>query len=169
MRAVEKGRMYGEERQRAAARLITAQPWLALGTVGESGAPSVSYVPFAPVGGAFGVVVSGLAAHTASLLARRPASVMLVDEGSEQGDAYARTRFSVAVTPWPHAAGSAQAEAVWSALERRAGATVLALRTLSDFQAVSLAPVDGRLVLGFASAHDLSGTAIGDLLRSTES
>lgn len=158
--------MEAEEPGRAAARLVSAQTWLALGTVDENGAPSLSYVPFAPAGGAFGVAVSGLAAHTAHLAARRPASVLLVDGDAAQQDAYTRTRLSVAVTAWPHAPGSPEAEAVWSALERRQGGTVRMLRTLSDFLAVSLAPVSGRLVLGFASAHDLGGTAIADLLRA---
>jgi heme iron utilization protein len=158
--------METEEPGAAAARLVSAQPWLALATVDESGVPSLSYVPFAPAAGAFGVVVSGLAAHTAHLLARRPASVLLVDGTSEEQDAYTRTRLSVAVTVRPHAAGSAEADAIWSALERRQGGTVRLLRTLSDFLAVSLAPVSGRLVLGFASAHDLGGTAIVALLRS---
>ena len=158
--------MGAEDRWRAAARLIAAQSWLALATVDERGVPSLSYVPFAPADGAFGVVVSGLAAHTASLLARRPASVLLVDDEPADRDAYARARFSAAVTAWPHAPGSPQAEAVWSALEMRQGGTVAALRTLSDFRAVSLAPANGRLVLGFASAHDLDAASIVELLRS---
>ena len=159
--------MQGEDRRRAVARLVAAQSWLALATIDERGAPSLSYVPFAPADGAFGVVVSGLAAHTANLAARRAASVLLVEDDSEHRDAYARTRLSVDVTPAPHPAGSAQAEAVWAALEQRQSGTVLVLRSLPDFLAVSLVPVSGRLVLGFASAHDLSGAAVAELLRSS--
>jgi len=166
MPAVETVAMEAEDPRRAAARLVSAQSWLALATVDASGVPALSYVPFAPADAAFGVVVSGLAAHTANLLARRPASVLLVEDDPSPRDAYARARFSAAVTPWPHAPGSPQAEAVWSALEARQGETVRVLRTLSDFRAVSLAPADGRLVLGFASAHDLEATAIVELLRS---
>ncbi len=121
--------------------------------------------PFATVDGGFGIVVSRLAAHTASLSARRPAAVIFVaDEGP--GDAYARARFSVGVMPSPHAPGSARADGVWTALEARQGATARLLRTLSDFQAISLEPTSGRLVLGFASAHDLDAAAIGELLRT---
>lgn len=166
MRGAETRSMRAEDRRRAAARLISAQSWLALATVDEHGVPALSYVPFAPADGAFGVVVSGLAAHTAHLLARRAASVLLVEENPEQPDAYARARLSAAVTASPHAPGSAQAEAVWSALQARQGETVLVLRTLPDFRAVSLAPANGRLVLGFASAHDLDGAALAELLRS---
>jgi putative heme iron utilization protein len=148
-----------------AARLIAAQRWLALGTVNHGGAPSTSYVPFAYAQGAFAIVVSRLAAHTGDLLARRPASVLLVDDRPES-DAYARTRFSIAVTPHPKAALSADAERIWSALEARHGSTVAILRTLPDFEAISLEPVAGRLILGFASAHDVDAAAIAHVLRT---
>jgi putative heme iron utilization protein len=118
------------------------------------------------VDGGFGMVVSLLAAHTVNLLARRPASVLLVDDDFEQRDAYARARFSIGVTSWPIAPGSAKADAIWSALEARQGATVRTLRALPDFQAIALEPVSGRLVLGFASAYDLGAAAIIELLRT---
>jgi len=158
--------MNGDDTRRQAGHLISEQRWLALGTVDQSGIPSVSYVPFATVDGAFGIVVSRLAAHSANLLARRPASLLLVDDGAEEPDAYARTRLTVGVTAQTNTPGSARANAIWSALESRQGATVRTLRTLPDFQAISLDPVSGRLVLGFASAHDLGADAIGELLRT---
>ncbi len=151
--------------EREVARLISSLPWIALATAGESGAPSISYVPFAPVNGAFGIVVSRLAAHTANLLARRPAAVLLVDEDSAQPDVYARTRLSVDVSVTPGEPGSTTANAVWSALERRHGATVSTLRLLPDFDAISLEPRSGRLILGFASAHDITDVAIKASLR----
>jgi putative heme iron utilization protein len=154
------------EHQREAARLVRAQRWLALATVDQRGMPSVSYVPFAPVDGAFGIVVSRLSAHTRNLLARRPASVLVVDPDGDRGDAYARARFSIDVNASPNEAGSARAEAIWSALESRHGETVRTLRVLPDFEAVSLEPGRGRLILGFASAHDVRADAVVDLLRS---
>jgi putative heme iron utilization protein len=112
------------------------------------------------------VVVSRLAAHTINLMARRPASVLLVDDGFQEHDAYARARFSIGVAASPNAPESAKADAIWSALETRQGATVRTLRALPDFHAISLEPVSGRLVLGFASAHDLGAAAIRELLRT---
>lgn len=166
MPIVETGAMEVGDPQRDAARLISAQAWFALATVDQGGVPNVSYAPFAPVDGAFGMVVSRLAAHTVNVLARRPASILFVDEDVRQSDAYARARLSVGVTASPNAAGSAQAEAVWSALQARHGATVGVLRTLPDFEAISLRPQSGRLVSGFASAHDLGAEAIVELLRA---
>jgi heme oxygenase (biliverdin-IX-beta and delta-forming) len=150
--------------QREAARLIAAQSWLALATVDESGVPSASYVPYAPIDGAFGIVVSRLAAHTANLAARRPASILVVDDGGRDRDAYARTRLSVAVEASAHAPGSQTWAAIWSALESRHGATVRILRELPDFYAVSLAPEHGRIVMGFASAHDVGADVLRELL-----
>jgi putative heme iron utilization protein len=158
--------MDGTEPRREAARLISAQSWLALATVDAGGVPAVSYVPFATVDGAFGIVVSRLAAHTANLVARRPASVLLVDDDAPGGDAYDRVRFSIGVTASPNAPGSATSDAIWSALETRHGATVRILRELPDFAAVSLTPQSGRIVLGFASAHDIGAAALGELLRA---
>ncbi len=149
-----------------AIRLLSAPLWLALGIVDENAVPSLSYVPFAPVDGALGIVVSRLSAHTLSLLARRPASVLLVDPGAEPRDAYARARLSLGVLPKPQTAGSANAEAVWSALEERHGETARILHALPDFEAVLLEPASGRLVLGFASAYDLDAMAIVDLVRA---
>lgn len=151
--------------QREAARLISAQRWLALATLDGDGAPAVSYVPFAPLDGSFAIVVSRLAAHTASLLAGRPASVMVVDADATLEDSFARRRFSIGVIAKPHAPGSTRANAVWSALETHQGETAAILRTLPDFEAVTLAPLGGRLILGFAAAHDVSAAAIEGMLR----
>jgi putative heme iron utilization protein len=155
----------GDQRAHAI-RLLSEPLWLALGIVDENGVPSLSYVPFAPVEGALGIVVSRLSAHTVSLLARRPASILLVDPGAEPRDAYQRARLTVGVIPKPQAGGSAKAEAVWSALEARQGETVRVLHALPDFEAISLEPSGGRLVLGFASAHDLEAAALVDLVRA---
>lgn len=157
--------MDAEDPRREAARLISTQAWCALGTVDAGGVPLVTYAPFAPVDGAFGIAVTRLAAHTVNLLERRPASVLVVDAGFA-GDAYAQPRITVAVTARPNPAGSAQAGAVWSALSARHGETVSVLRTLPDFEAISLEPVSGRLILGFAAAHDLDGGALAELLRT---
>jgi putative heme iron utilization protein len=153
-------------RRREAVRLLSEQLWFALATVDEDGLPGISYVPFAIVGGGFGIVVSRLAAHSTPLLARRPASVMLVDCETPLSDAYTRARFSIAVSVLPQAVGSSRAGEIWSALERRQGDTIRILRELPDFNAVLLEPTGGRLVLGFAAAYDLSGPAIAELMAN---
>lgn len=157
--------MSENEIAREVARLVHAQRWLALATLDERGAPAISYVPFAPAHGAFGIVGSRLAAHTNHLLANRAASVLLVEDAPEQSDAYARRRCSIIVAARINPAGSEQAGAIWSALEQRQGSTAGILHTLPDFEAISLEPQSARLVLGFASAHDVAAATIAEALR----
>jgi putative heme iron utilization protein len=96
-------------------------------------------------------------------LAQRPAAVLVV--GDDVQDPYARSRLSVDVIPRNNPAGSHGAQTIWSALEARHGETVSVLRMLPDFEAISLEPKHGRLVLGFASAHDLDAATIEEVLR----
>jgi heme iron utilization protein len=153
-------------RRREAIRLLSEQLWFALATIDNDGFPTVSYIPFATVDGAFGIVVSRLAVHSVPLRARRRASVLVVDGNTDRLDAYTRARLSIGVNVSPHAAGSPSADAIWRALECRHGDTARTLRALPDFDAISLEPIGGRLVLGFASAHDLSGAAIAELMKN---
>jgi putative heme iron utilization protein len=154
---------------REAVRLISNQRWFALATVDEERSPTVSYMPFAVVGTAFVFVASRLAAHTANLLARRPASVLLIanEAPDEAGDAYARPRLTVSVRAIPASPGSAPADGIWSCLQTRQGPTVDILRTLPDFAAIALEPIGGRLISGFAAAHDLDGPTMGQVLLAT--
>jgi putative heme iron utilization protein len=94
--------------RREAVRLIAQRRWFALASVDAAGAPALSYIPFACVDGNFGLVASRLAAHTANLLAQRPAAILFVD-GDEQSDAYAQPRLSIAVSALPQPRGSAAA------------------------------------------------------------
>jgi putative heme iron utilization protein len=154
-----------EHPEAAAAHLISAQPCLALATIDDAGQPRLSSLPFAVDGAAFAIVASRLASHTASLLARRGAAIMLVDAPAPAADAYARPRLSIDVSPQARERGSAPAGAIWSALLARHGETVALLGSLPDFEAIALVPVRGRLILGFASAHDLDAAALARVLR----
>jgi putative heme iron utilization protein len=145
--------------------LLSAQRWLALAIVDDDGLPTISYIPYAIAGNAFGIVVSRLSAHTAPLLARRPASVLFVDTETQTTDAYTRARLAIRVSVSPQDADTAAADTIWSALEQRQGETARTLRALPDFSAISLEPIDGRLVLGFASARDLSASTIAKFLE----
>ena len=164
--AVESGGMELAELGRAAALVIAAQRWCALAlSARDAGQPPLlGAMPFASVDGVLGIVASRLAAHFEGLLAGRSASVLLVDDAFAR-DAYALPRLSIAVTPRPAERGSPQSAEIWSALQKRHGATVALLETLGDFETIALKPESGRLILGFASAHDLDGATLADVLR----
>ena len=149
-----------------AASVIDDARWFALGTVTAHGEPALSYVPFASVEGAFGIVVSGLASHTAHLLARPTVSLLVVGESQPDDDAFARQRLAIDAIAREARVNSARADAIWDALAARHGATVAVLRGLPDFRAFALEPVRARLVLGFAAAYDLDAASLAQVLRS---
>jgi heme iron utilization protein len=166
MTALEPRRRLSTDPIQAAASLIGSARWFALATVGPTGEPSVSYVPFACVEEGFGIVVSGLASHTANLLARPTVSLLAVGEPAPDDDAFARARFSIDATARDAVPNSRDAGAVWDALAARHGDTVAVLRGLPDFRAIVLQPVRARLVLGFAAAYDLDAATLEKLVRS---
>jgi putative heme iron utilization protein len=151
-----------------AASLIGSARWFALATVAPNGEPAVSYLPFACVDGALGIVVSGLASHAANLIARPAVSLLAVGEPEPDPDAFARARLSIEAIAREAVPNSRDAGAVWDALAARHGDTVAVLRGLPDFRAIVLQPVRARLVLGFAAAYDLDAATLETLVRSVE-
>jgi putative heme iron utilization protein len=149
----------------AAAALLRDARWFALATLAAHGEPATSYVPFTRVEGAFGIVVSALAAHAAHLAARPAVSLLAVGEQPPDGDAFARARIAIDALAHETPRDSAEAAAIWDGLVARHGETAALLRTLPDFRAIRLVPVRARLVLGFAAASDLDAAALADLLR----
>ena len=145
---------------------ILGATYLSLATTDDRGLAYASYVPFACVDGAFVFAVSGLAAHARHLALRYFASLLIV--GDAPADAYARSRLTVSVRARVLAAGTPAAERVWDALQRKHGTTVAILRGLGDFTAYASAPEHGRLVLGFASAHDVSKDTLVEALSARD-
>jgi heme iron utilization protein len=150
----------GPASPQGAAALLAAGRWLALATTDASGRAAVSYVPFALVGEAFGVALSRLANHTAHLLARPAAAVLLTAEPGASEDPYARPRLSIEVLANVAPRGSPASLAIWDALEKRHGPTVSVLRGLPDFETMTLAPHSARFVAGFAAARDLDAATL---------
>jgi ADP-ribose pyrophosphatase YjhB (NUDIX family) len=146
--------------------LVAGQTYLSLGTVDERGNAYVSYVPYAFSAGGLAFALSGLAAHARHLAVRGAASLLIV--GPPVSDAYARARLTLGVRVRALSAGSKPAEDAWDALQRRHGATTGILRGLTDFTAYASEPESGRLVLGFASAHDLSPSELEAGLRGDD-
>lgn len=149
----------------AAAELLAATPWLALGSVSADGLPQVSYVPFAPLADGLGIVVSGLAAHTKNIRERGTACVLIVAETSGPDGNFARARIAVDVLVQHSPAQSTTAARIWSALERRQGELTLTLRALPDFTPFVLVPTGARLILGFGAAHDLDSAQALEAIR----
>jgi heme iron utilization protein len=141
--------------------LVDARRVAALGTTGADGTPLVSMVPYAvePHLGCFVVHVSGLATHTANLLAR-PRVSLLVMQGEAAGEPV-------------HALPRATFEGTATALERD-GAPWQACRAaylarfpeaepmtqLGDFRFVAIEVSGARQVAGFGAARSIDAAEV---------
>jgi heme iron utilization protein len=145
--------------------LVHAQTIAALGTLHE-GAPYVSMVPYALAagGGEFFIHVSGLAAHTADMLASPRVSLLIVSPTGDLPQSRARVtvqgdarRLDQASTEY------AAAKACYIARFPRTAD----LFALGDFSIFEIAPVSARVVGGFAQAFSLGGESFVRALRET--
>jgi hypothetical protein len=128
-----------------------------LSTVSELGEPNASYAPFVQEGGAFYVLISGLAKHTSNLLTTGQCHAMFIADEKESANVFARKRVSyacdVAVVPREESV----AKVVFDQMHKRFGPTIGMLVGLPDFRLVRLVPGEGVWVRGFAQAIPVRG------------
>ncbi len=133
---------------------------LVLATVTADGEPHASYAPFVEEAGALHVYVSALSPHTANLLGRRRASVLLVEDEAASPQPFARTRLSLECAVEPLDAGSGPGSRILDAFEARFGNVMELIRPLPDFRLLRLAPERGTFVRGFGQAYAFEGPAL---------
>lgn len=139
-------------------QMLLSMGSLSLATLDAVGTPSLSYTPFIYHKGAFYILVSQLAEHTAHLKAQPKASVMLIADESETRNIYARQRLIVQIKanslgPVTEQSGSE----LLTVMEDKLGNTVSLLKTLSDFELFELKLAsDVRYVEGFGRAYDVN-------------
>lgn len=141
--------------------LLDARRVAALGTLNADGLPLVSMVPYAiePALGCFVIHVSGLAAHTANLLAR-PTVSLLVMQGEVAGEpvhALPRATFDgIARAIEPDSPEGAACRAAYLARFPEAEP----MTHFGDFRFVAIAPSAARQVAGFGSARSISAEEV---------
>jgi hypothetical protein len=145
--------------------LLGAQPVAALATL-HRGEPAVSMVPFVlPAGEAHLLIhVSGLATHTADMLAHPRVSLLVMADASAGVPPQALPRVSLQADAVPlprEGAPTAQARARYLARFPDAAITF----ELADFSFFQLQPRSARLVGGFGRAHSLVGEQLLTWLR----
>jgi putative heme iron utilization protein len=149
-------------------QLLASQPVAALATL-HRGEPAVSMVPFAlaPGGSPLIIHVSGLATHTADMLAHPRVSLLVMDESRADVTAQARARVSLhceaQVLPRE---GEVYGQARADYLARFPDSAITF--ELGDFRVVLLRPVAARLVAGFGRAYSLVGAQLEGWLRGVE-
>ena len=153
-----------QEARAGYASLLASFQSIQLATMTADGTPDASYAP-AVIDDTrnFYVYVSELSSHTANLLATRTASVMLIEDEGTCAQVFARKR----VTFLCDAFEVERKSTAWSALIERFGdkygRLMDHLKTMRDFHLIQLKPRDGRLVVGFGKAFDVSGARMDQL------
>jgi heme iron utilization protein len=145
--------------------LLRGRSTAALGTLTDSGEVALSMVPYAidTAGGAFVILISGLAAHTHQLQARPRASLLICDSEDQADNVHALARVSLDVeADWP-IADSAEARSAQSTYLARHPAAEL-LTQLPDFRWVHLRPRQARHVAGFGAARTIDPVRLLELL-----
>lgn len=126
-----------------------------MATQTEDATPHISYSPYALIEGKYYVFLSALAAHTRHLVERPQASIMLIEDEQDTRNLYARARLS-----WVAQASLIERQTplfdlAIAQLKARTGQTINLLVSLNDFDLFELAPLHGRLVLGFGQAYQI--------------
>lgn len=155
-----------EEAKKELQRLHSQVRSLVMATVGIRSTPRVSYAPYlkAP-SGYFYVYLSRLSAHTLDLMDDPVASIMLVEDESEAGQIFARTRVTYLCKAEVIDRKDSGYERILDRFTQRFGNTVDLLRSLPDFVLFELRPRDGRFVMGFGRAYDLEGDRFDRLVH----
>ena len=150
-------------------QLLCSRRTAALATLdAQSGAPSVSMVPFAidtAGAGAPCVVLhlSGLAAHTANLLADARASLLVSAPEAAGAPVHDLPRITLDVlanTPAPGSAAHGSAQAAYVQRFPEAGF----MTALGDFRFVTLVPTGARQIAGFGSARSVGADELAQVL-----
>lgn len=150
------------------ARLLESYQTASLATVTPSGAPQVSYVPVAiDEKRRFLFFVSELSEHTGNLKANPLASLMLIEDEGKSGQLFARNRLTLNGKVESIARDSDQWTAASTCYRERFGKFFDMLSGLPDFHMFRLTPEDIRLVLGFGSAYQITGSKWEELTLLT--
>ena len=135
-----------------------------LATADEQGAPEASHAPFViDENGCFCLLISRLAKHTRNLLTRPQASLLLLENPADSANPFALRRLQFDCEALFLERGDRNREAVIEGLRNRFGRFVDTLNSLGDFEVVSLRPLSGKYVRGFAQTWTLSGENLQQL------
>lgn len=134
-----------------------------LATLSRDGTPSASYAPLVWLEGDCYLFLSELAAHTRNLRQCPSVGLMLIDHESTAGNAFARRRISLKGEAREIARDLPEFERVLARFHEKFGKIMEMIEPLPDFQLFGISPREGRFVLGFGQAFELSGERLDEL------
>ena len=137
-----------------------------LATVSAAGEPQASYAPCViDEERNIYVFVSGLSAHTQSLMATGKASALFVEDEAKTPQMFARKRLSYRCTASLLERESDHWGAIAQQFESRFGNIIEVMTGLPDFRIFQLRPLAGRFVVGFGAAYDIDPNDLRKLIH----
>ncbi|MDB9314137.1 pyridoxamine 5'-phosphate oxidase family protein [Spirulina sp. CS-785/01] len=131
---------------------------LVLSTADDHGTPNGSYAPFVQDEGKnFYIFVSGLSAHTQNLSINPKVSVLFIEDEAQAEQPFARRRLSFDCTATVMERETEEWEAIAEQFTTKFGEIIDIFRSLPDFRLVKLTPQQGRFVIGFGAAYQVTG------------
>lgn len=135
-----------------------------LASVDRSGNPLASYAPvYVDEKRCFYVYISSMAKHTVQVRRSKKASVMLIEDESVAENLFARKRLTVDCEADVLEREGEDWQSAMAKMEERHGETMTSLKGLTDFDLFRLSPYEGRLVLGFGRAYQVSGKGLENI------
>ena len=144
---------------------INGKKTLQLATVDVKAKPNASYAPFVYLEQSFYVLISELARHTQNILNKPNASLMLIEEESEDKNLYARVRLTFDTEAVIVSRETQQWQDVIELMINRLGDTVQGLSQFTDFHLVKLKVEQGLYVKGFGQAYQVLANDLVDQTR----
>ncbi len=140
-----------------------------MSTVSKEGIPDASYAPFVIDNNKnIYIYVSGLATHTQNIYNHPFVSVLFIEDEIKTKQIFARRRLNFNCTANLVERETEKWQQIVDQFEIRFGELICTLRSLPDFRIFQLTPKNGRFVIGFGAAYNISSDNINQLIQITK-
>lgn len=140
-----------------------------MSTVNKEGIPDASYAPFVSDDDKnIYIYVSGLATHTQNIHNHPFVSILFIEDEVKTKQIFARRRLIFNCTAKLVERESEKWQQIVDKFQIRFGELISTLRSLPDFRIFQLTPKNGRFVIGFGAAYNISSDNINQLVLSKD-
>lgn len=140
-----------------------------MSTVNKEGIPDASYAPFVSDDDKnIYIYVSGLATHTQNIHNHPFVSILFIEDEVKTKQIFARRRLIFNCTAKLVERESEKWQKIVDKFQIRFGELISTLRSLPDFRIFQLTPKNGRFVIGFGAAYNISSDNINQLVLSKD-
>lgn len=140
-----------------------------MSTVNKEGIPDASYAPFvSDEDKNIYIYVSGLATHTQNIHNHPFVSILFIEDEVKTKQIFARRRLIFNCTAKLVERESEKWQKIVDKFQIRFGELISTLRSLPDFRIFQLTPKNGRFVIGFGAAYNISSDNINQLVLSKD-